>query len=217
MIFQYGHVHCDAHPGNILVRQHPNKPKGNPQIVLLDHGFYCDIDDKFRLNFCNLWYAMVTMDYSKVKLLSESLGIGQYFRYLPLLFTYRTINAKKPLGATVAKEEIEFLKGKDEVNFEKISFLLQKLPSEIVFIFKAMHIIGLHNSRSGGNTRKRLLQFTDDSIVALSYKHSVFYKWWLWIKFWVKLFLFEKAFWVYERVWGFMEIKFDEKNKAIEH
>ena len=136
---------------------------------------------------------------------------------MPLLFTYRTINAKKPLGATVAKEEIEFLKGKDEVNFEKISFLLQKLPSEIVFIFKAMHIIGLHNSRSGGNTRKRLLQFTDDSIVALSYKHSVFYKWWLWIKFWFKLFLFEKAFWVYERVWGFMEIKFDEKNKAIEH
>ncbi len=67
---------------------------------------------------------MVTMDYAKVKVLSESLGIGQYFRYLPLLFTYRTINAKKPLGATVAKEEIEFLKGKDEVNFEKISFLL---------------------------------------------------------------------------------------------
>lgn len=34
------------------------------------------------------------------------MGIGEYFRYLPLLFTYRTINAKKPLGGTVTKEEI---------------------------------------------------------------------------------------------------------------
>ena len=25
MIFVHGHVHCDAHPGNILVRPHPTK------------------------------------------------------------------------------------------------------------------------------------------------------------------------------------------------
>lgn len=29
MIFVYGHVHCDAHPGNILIREHPEK-KGKP-------------------------------------------------------------------------------------------------------------------------------------------------------------------------------------------
>jgi aarF domain-containing kinase len=38
MIFLHGHIHCDAHPGNILIRKQPN---GKPQIVLLDHGFYC--------------------------------------------------------------------------------------------------------------------------------------------------------------------------------
>lgn len=27
MIFNHGHVHCDAHPGNILVRKNPNNPK----------------------------------------------------------------------------------------------------------------------------------------------------------------------------------------------
>jgi hypothetical protein len=90
------------------------------------------------------------MDYAKVKSLSYRMGINEYFRYLPLLFTYRTINATKPLGATVTKDEIQFLKGKDEVNFEKISFLLQRLPSEVIFIFKAMHIVGLHNARAGG-------------------------------------------------------------------
>ena len=39
MIFEHGHVHCDAHPGNILVRPHPKNSK-KPQIVLIDHGFY---------------------------------------------------------------------------------------------------------------------------------------------------------------------------------
>ena len=39
MIFLHGHVHCDAHPGNILVRPNPAKPH-RPQIVLIDHGFY---------------------------------------------------------------------------------------------------------------------------------------------------------------------------------
>lgn len=45
MIFLYGHVHCDAHPGNIFIRKQVN---GKPQIVLLDHGFYCSTGEHFR-------------------------------------------------------------------------------------------------------------------------------------------------------------------------
>ncbi len=37
MIFHYGYVHCDPHPGNVLVQK---DEAGNPQIVLLDHGLY---------------------------------------------------------------------------------------------------------------------------------------------------------------------------------
>ena len=47
MIFMHGHVHCDAHPGNILVRPNPNKPS-RPQIVLLDHGMYGSTTQTFR-------------------------------------------------------------------------------------------------------------------------------------------------------------------------
>ncbi len=159
---------------------------------------------------------MVTMDYANVKKLSYQMGINEYFRYLPLLFTYRTINATKPLGATVTKDEIQFLKGKDEVNFEKISFLLQRLPSEVIFIFKAMHIVGLHNARTGGQTRHRLLRFTIDCIDALSYKHTVFYRWWLTLKFWIKIFLFEKCFPLFRYFFGFLEVKFDEQNRILD-
>ncbi|VDM99795.1 unnamed protein product [Thelazia callipaeda] len=37
MIFRNGYVHCDPHPGNVLVNKAKN---GNVSIVLLDHGLY---------------------------------------------------------------------------------------------------------------------------------------------------------------------------------
>ncbi len=38
MIFVNGFVHCDPHPGNVLVRKCPQSNK--TEIVLLDHGLY---------------------------------------------------------------------------------------------------------------------------------------------------------------------------------
>lgn len=48
MIYLNGTIHCDAHPGNIFVRPHPDNEK-EPQIVLLDHGFYAHLTNEFRL------------------------------------------------------------------------------------------------------------------------------------------------------------------------
>lgn len=44
MIFQRGFVHCDPHPGNILVRctkeSMDANSNGKVEIVMLDHGLY---------------------------------------------------------------------------------------------------------------------------------------------------------------------------------
>jgi aarF domain-containing kinase len=37
MIFVQGYIHCDPHPGNILIRKNS---RGVVDIVLLDHGLY---------------------------------------------------------------------------------------------------------------------------------------------------------------------------------
>jgi len=146
------------------------------------------------------------MDYYTVRTLAGTMGIGEYYRYLPLLFTYRTINTTKPLGGRPVKEERNYLVNNDEVNMEKIGGLLQKLPTDLVFIFKAMHIIGVHNMRCGGNTRERILNFTDYSIQAIGQNYSMVYQRWLKIMFWFKLFLFENCFWLYERMYGFLRV-----------
>lgn len=67
---------------------------------------------------------MVSMDYYSTKRIAEQMGIGEYFRYLPLLFTYRTINTIKPLGATLAPDEKDFMVSNDEINIDKIGVLL---------------------------------------------------------------------------------------------
>ena len=36
-IFVTGFIHCDPHPGNVLVRPHPNN-KNKHQLVILDFG-----------------------------------------------------------------------------------------------------------------------------------------------------------------------------------
>ena len=131
MIFISGHIHADAHPGNILIRPHPKYGGKKPQIVLIDHGLYCTLTDDFKKQFSDLWYAMVTFDNVKVKEIAYQMGLGEHYRYLPLLFTYRTINSRKPLGGRLSKEEIMFIKDNDEMNLEKMGMLTEKLPANM--------------------------------------------------------------------------------------
>jgi aarF domain-containing kinase len=41
-IFITGFIHCDPHPGNVFVRQHPDNTKKH-QIVILDFGLCLEI------------------------------------------------------------------------------------------------------------------------------------------------------------------------------
>lgn len=63
-MFRHGSVHCDPHGANVLVRPHPEARKGSgrPQLVLLDHGLYRELTEKFRVDHCRLWKAMVFKD-----------------------------------------------------------------------------------------------------------------------------------------------------------
>ena len=60
MIFKHGFIHCDAHPGNIMVRKAVGKNlEKNYQIILLDHGLYRKVNKEFINNFAGLWLALV--------------------------------------------------------------------------------------------------------------------------------------------------------------
>lgn len=84
-------------------------------------------------------------------------------------------------------------------------------------MFKAIHMVGLHNARAGGTTRYRLLTFSDYCIAAMCERFSPMYQLYLKAHFLIKIFLFEHWFWAYERLYGFMRVSFDkDTNKLIE-
>ena len=41
-----GFVHGDPHPGNVFVR---SSPKGDAEIVLLDHGLYMHVEERLAI------------------------------------------------------------------------------------------------------------------------------------------------------------------------
>ena len=212
-IFLYGLVHVDGHPGNILVREHPLHPK-RPQIVLLDHGHYCHVSEEFRLRFWRLWYALCTFDNNEIKRLAFEFGVNEYYRYLPMIFTHRTLNSKtfidlyilnlwsqfiiqfnlgkKKLGESFTQEEKDYMKSRNDLDFDSIGFLLQKLPWEIILIFKATHLVSMHNKRFSFNHRMKFLRFTDYWILGLLLgNYSSFRYWTMKLSFMIKVLLFE--------------------------
>lgn len=55
MIFKEGFIHCDMHPGNVLVA-----PDG--RLVILDAGFMCQLDDLTRRSFAKFFLAIAFRD-----------------------------------------------------------------------------------------------------------------------------------------------------------
>ncbi|XP_038876409.1 aarF domain-containing protein kinase 1 isoform X6 [Benincasa hispida] len=90
MIFVHGFVHGDPHPGNILVSL--DSLNDGFTLVLLDHGIYKQLDEEFRLNYCRLWKAMITLDTDKILQLGEWFGVPKYSKYFPLIFTGRSFD-----------------------------------------------------------------------------------------------------------------------------
>merc|ERR1712071_328842 len=59
MIFKKGFVHCDPHPGNVLVQAN-----GDNKMVLIDHGLYQTFSQDLRENYARLWYSIIQGDFN---------------------------------------------------------------------------------------------------------------------------------------------------------
>lgn len=74
-MFNWGWVHCDPHPGNVIIRPHPTRP-GIPQLVLIDHGLYVGVEDGFKKQWVDLWRGMLAGDFDSVEQVTKEWGMG---------------------------------------------------------------------------------------------------------------------------------------------
>ncbi|CAN6569969.1 unnamed protein product [Malus baccata var. baccata] len=168
MIFIHGFLHGDPHPGNILVS--PEGPNGF-SLVLLDHGIYKQLDEGFRLDYCQLWKALILLDSKKLHHLGERFGVGKYSRYFPVIFTGRTIDSKSALGKTMSVEEKSNLKEElKSLKMEDISSFMESLPSDFLTILRTDGLLRSIVSKLGAPQRVRLLAYGKYALYGLSPK-----------------------------------------------
>ncbi|XP_035550644.1 aarF domain-containing protein kinase 1-like isoform X4 [Juglans regia] len=170
MIFIHGFVHGDPHPGNILV-----SPEGRYgfSLVLLDHGIYKQLDEGFRLDYCELWKALILLDSKKIQQLGECFGVGKYARYFPLIFTGRTIDSKSPLGRGMSSDEKRNLKQElRSLQMEDISSFMESLPPEFLIILRTDGLLRSILRKLGASQRVRLLAYAKCALYGLSLRSN---------------------------------------------
>ncbi|EOD28819.1 hypothetical protein EMIHUDRAFT_234481 [Emiliania huxleyi CCMP1516] len=134
MIFDGGFVHCDPHPGNVLV-----------QLVLLDHGLYRDLPRAFALTYSRLWHGVVLGDADAIREAAEEMGVGQYYPLLAAMLTARPwtdilragdtgdARALQEKGTAADKKQIA---GYAAQYAKHIGIVLDLVPRPLLLLFK---------------------------------------------------------------------------------
>ncbi|KAI3470875.1 hypothetical protein Pfo_027538 [Paulownia fortunei] len=147
MMFKHGFVHCDPHAANVLVRPLPSGSrsifgKKKPQLVLLDHGLYKDLDFSTRINYASLWQGLVFSDANAIKENSVKLGAGEdlYVLFAGIL-TMRPWNkvidpAVDHLVVQGTDSDCSELQMYASQYFPQITELLRRLPRVILLMLK---------------------------------------------------------------------------------
>ncbi|OUZ99089.1 UbiB domain [Macleaya cordata] len=147
MIYRHGFVHCDPHAANLLVRPMPSGKrsilgKRKPQLVLLDHGLYKELDVSTRTNYAALWKALVFADARAIKENSVKLGAGEdLYALFAGILTMRPWNkvidpAADHLVVQGTDSDRSELQMYASEYFPQISDLLGRLPRVILLMLK---------------------------------------------------------------------------------
>uniref|UniRef100_A0A672YD05 AarF domain-containing protein kinase 1 n=1 Tax=Sphaeramia orbicularis TaxID=375764 RepID=A0A672YD05_9TELE len=141
MIFVQGFVHCDPHPGNVLVRKCPRSNRS--QIILLDHGLYQVLDPSFRVDYSRLWLCLIRGDMPGVERFSRRLGAGDLFPLFACVLTARSwtsVNAGISCVPVTDTEDVE-IRTNAALYLPQISDLLNRIPRQMLLLLKTNDLL----------------------------------------------------------------------------
>lgn len=140
--FRAGHVHCDPHPANVLLRKNA---KGKPQMVLVDHGLYRKLDDDFRLKYARLWKSLMLADLKGIKSHCQDLGVEKMYTLFAAMLTarpYDEIIERSKSGSLSAtakpgdKADQAIIRGYAQRFIHEIFELLSVVPRQMLLLLK---------------------------------------------------------------------------------
>lgn len=145
--FISGWVHCDPHPANVLLRKNT---KGKPQMVLVDHGLYRELDTDFRLRYASLWKGLMLADLDGIKQSCRSLGIDEAYTLFAAMLTARPFDEiierskRNSLTHNVqpnSRADQAVIRGYAQRFLQNIFELLNKLPRQMLLLLKVSQAI----------------------------------------------------------------------------
>ncbi|BDD63456.1 hypothetical protein MPDQ_005225 [Monascus purpureus] len=152
-IFIWGLVHCDPHPGNIFIRR---QPSGKPELVLIDHGLYIQMDTKFRHQYAQLWKALLAFDNSTINTIVKEWGVNNadIFASAVLMKPYRggdlsTQTSLSGLSEHEAAQRHYEIQRKARKAVRDILGDETKWPRELIFIGRNLRIVQANNQYMG--------------------------------------------------------------------
>ncbi|KAL0085269.1 ABC1 family-domain-containing protein [Phycomyces blakesleeanus] len=145
MIFLDGYVHCDPHPGNVMVRpaKNPKRSKYNFDLVLLDHGLYRTLTDELRTDYARLWKSIITSDEDGIKKYSMRVGGTDVYRLFASMLTGRDWDAidSADLGSSRSEAEFKRLSEGAIEFFVDVADILGRLPRSVLLLLKTNDLL----------------------------------------------------------------------------
>ncbi|KAF2146317.1 uncharacterized protein K452DRAFT_355727 [Aplosporella prunicola CBS 121167] len=153
-MFLWGLVHCDPHPGNILVRR---LPSGKPELVLLDHGLYIRMNPAFRHQYARFWKALLALDNAAIEEIVRGWGVGNadIFASATLMRPYTggdnstSAQIRKGVSGATEAERAYAMQMKMRKGIKQLLADETKWPRELIFIGRNLRIVQGNNQFLG--------------------------------------------------------------------
>lgn len=137
MIFEQGFVHCDPHPGNILVN-----PNGD--LILLDHGLYSRLSTKFREQYARLWLAIIDGDVKGIESVAIEMkvpaNLTKIFTSIVAGRRWKAV-AQGTLSQSGNASELREIKEFASRHIDLINAVLRAVPREMLLLFKTNDLL----------------------------------------------------------------------------
>lgn len=159
MLFNYGWLHCDLHPGNVLVLRRNGKPK----LALIDHGLYISLPDQFRRDYCELWRSLFVLDTESIDRIAKGWGIANsdLFASATLLRPFNTRKSNQQIKVNDPSKSQERANTSAYESSLKIKETMKTLlenealiPQELIFIVRCMRMMQGNNQVLGSPTNR---------------------------------------------------------------